>query len=51
MTTIRCTVQRALAASIVLALGGCALQGPPAAVAASGGGRQRARAMAGAAAA
>ena len=35
MTTIRCTVQRALAASIVLALGGCALQGPPAAVAAS----------------
>lgn len=35
MTTIRCTVQRALAASIVLALGGCALQGPPATVAAS----------------
>ena len=35
MTTIRCTVQRVLAASILLALGGCALQGPPAAVAAS----------------
>ncbi|MEG2964506.1 MAG: RND transporter, partial [Janthinobacterium sp.] len=34
MTTIRRTAQRALAASIVLALGGCALQGPPAVVAA-----------------
>ncbi|MEG1118453.1 MAG: RND transporter, partial [Janthinobacterium sp.] len=34
MTTIQCTVQRVLAASIVLALGGCALQGPPATVAA-----------------
>ncbi|MBE3023563.1 RND transporter [Janthinobacterium sp. BJB1] len=34
MTTIRCAVRRTLAAGIVLALGGCALQGPPATVAA-----------------
>ena len=35
MTIRRNAIQRALAASIALALGGCALQGPPAAVAAS----------------